>query len=382
MPWKETDMMHQKLLLIADYDKQLYTMTELCERYGVSRKTGYKWVKRYQESGISGLNNQSRAPKSCPHKTPDSISDAILELKKKHPKWGAKKLLAILKKKEPETSWPAISTAQDLLRKNGLTHIRPKRRKTNHPFQKLPEVIAPNDVWATDFKGEFPTKDGKLCYPLTITDSYSRYIIGCQGLSGTGQKGAFGVFEQIFREYGLPKILLSDNGVPFASNAIHGLSQLNVWWLKLGIVPLRIMPGRPDQNGRHERMHRTLKAHTARPPEKNHQAQQIAFDTFRQEYNHVRPHESLGMQTPASFYKPCERIYTGEAPEVEYPGYFITRKVQTDGSILFQQKKVFLSRTLKGESVGMEEVDDGIWSIYFSTMLLGRYSEEKKRFFP
>lgn len=382
MPWKETDTMHQRLLFTADYDKQIYSMTELCERYGISRKTGYKWLSRYQQQGLSGLLNQSKAPNSCPHRTPEELNQRLLELKRQHPKRGAKKLLAILKKRDSQTHWPAVTTVQDLLQRNGLTQQHTKRRKTNHPWQKLPDVTAPNDVWATDLKGEFPTQDGKLCYPLTVTDSYSRYHIGCQGLLGTGQQGTFEVFERLFREYGLPKILLSDNGVPFASNAIHGLSQLNVWWLKLGIVPLRIMPGRPDQNGRHERMHRTLKAHTARPPQKDRETQQKAFDEFRQEYNHVRPHEALEMETPASFYKVCERIYTRETPEVEYPGHFITRKVQTDGSILFQQKKVFLSRTLGGEHIGMEEVEDGIWSVSFSTMLLGRYSEGKKQFFP
>jgi transposase InsO family protein len=245
------------------------------------------------------------------------------------------------------------------------------------------EVVAPNDLWTADFKGQFRTRDGRYCYPLTIADEHSRYLLACDGLLSTAQVGARGVFERAFAEYGLPSAIRTDNGSPFAAaHALHGLSALSVWWIQLGIRPYRIEPGKPQQNGRHERMHRTLKDHTTRPPAANCRRQQIRFDAFRREFNEIRPHQALGQKTPAEVHHPSPRPYPSRIPEPSYPAHLEKRKVSCIGIIKFKKRRLFLSETLRSQTVALEEIDDGIWSIYFYDVLLGRLDERSFEVIP
>lgn len=280
MPWSETSAMDQKRLFIRDYTRGVFPLAELCRRYGISRPTGYKWIYRFEEEGFPGLSERSRRPKSCSHAIPTPIADAILELRRKHPSWGAKKLLRILEQRDPSVDWPARSTVCDLLSRNGLVKKRRRRKYPVHAGKPTPGMDYPNQTWCTDFKGEFKMGNGYYCYPLTTSDGYSRYLLGCRGLYSTAHDGAQPVFKRLFQEYGLPESMLSDNGVPFATTAIGRLSRLSIWWIRLGIQPLLIEPGRPSQNGRHERMHKTLKQETTRPPASAMRSQQRSFDAF------------------------------------------------------------------------------------------------------
>ncbi len=279
MPWSETTPMDQKTQFIADYLRQRLSITELCELYGISRKTGYKVIDRYLRLGPQGLEELSRRPASCPNRTPEHIEQAIVAVRQRHPSWGAKKLLAVLHKSHRRWSFPTRSTVCDILSRHGLVPKQRRRRHIGHPGKPISQILAPNDVWSADFKGQFKTTDGLYCYPLTVTD---------------------GVFTRLFKEFGLPRRIRTDNGVPFATNTLARLSQLSAWWVRLGIMPEFIEPGKPQQNGRHERMHRTLKAETTRPPANTSRAQQRKFDRFRHEFNFERPHEALDQQTPAA----------------------------------------------------------------------------------
>src|SRR6266545_3582442 len=266
MPWSHTSPMDQKTQFIAAYLRDRLSMTELCEFYGVSRKTGYKWIDRYLTHGPQGLEERSRRPSTSPRQTPDYVVAAILEARQRHPSWGAKKLVSILSTRHPRWPWPARSTVCDILSRNGLVPKKRKRRAIGHPGKPISHIGAPNDVWSADFKGHFKTGDGRYCYPLTIADGYSRFLLSCQALSSTSVAEAKPVFTRVFKEFGLPTRIRTDNGVPFATNTLARLSQLSAWWVRLGILPEFIEPGKPQQNGRHERMHRTLKAETTRPP--------------------------------------------------------------------------------------------------------------------
>jgi len=379
MPWSETTPMTERVRFIADLESTLYTMTELCRCYGISRTTGYKWAERFVADGPRGLEDRSRAPKSCPHQTEAQVVEALVAAREKHPRWGPRKLLAILAKRHPEWSWPAASTAGEILKRHGLVTPRRRRKRSQPAGRPHFEVNSPNDLWTCDFKGQFRTGDRRYCYPLTIVDHHSRFLLGCEGQLSTATAGAWAVFERLFREKGLPRAMLSDNGGPFSSPALCGLSRLSVWWIKLGIQPLRIERGKPEQNGAHERMHRTLKAETARPPAADLPAQQICFDAFRQEFNDQRPHEALGQRAPAEFYEPSPRSYPDPLPQVEYPGHFEVRRVRRNGLIKWQGSDLFLSEVLAGESVGLEEVDDGIWSLHFSGQLLARFDERDRK---
>jgi transposase len=256
--------MDQKTLFVADHLRALFSMTELCERFGISRKTGYKWLARFQTEGPAGLVDRYRRPKSCPHQTPQSVVDAVLEARRRHPSWGAKKLLTILRGRHPDWPWPARSTVCDILKREGRIAPGRRRRRPGHPGKPQTPMTAPNQIWTADFKGQFRSGDGQYCYPLTVADGFSRYILGCQGLLSPSLKGTQTVFKRLFREFGLPRIIRTDNGAPFATCAIRRLSRLSIWWIRLGIYPELIEPLHPEQNGRHERMHRTLKAETAR----------------------------------------------------------------------------------------------------------------------
>lgn len=379
MPWSETNPMKERLKFIDDLESCLYTMTELCERYGISRRAGYKWAERYVAGGLEGLQDRSRAPKQCPHRMEPGVEQVLLEARRLHPTWGPRKLLAYLRPRHQDRTWPAASSVGDLLKRQGLVTPRQRRRRHEHPGPPSFEASAPNDVWSVDFKGEFLTGDRRYCYPLTVADLCSRLLLCCQGLLSTATAGAREAFEAVFREYGLPGSILSDNGSPFSSTALCGLSRLSVWWVRLGIELLRIEPGHPEQNGRHERMHRTLKAETTRPPAACCKTQQPRFDTFRREYNEQRPHEALGNETPAQRYKPATRAYPEVLPAIEYPGHFEVRRVRQNGEIKWQGDLLQVSSALTGELVGLEETDDGIWTLHFCSLILARFDERDRR---
>ena len=303
MPWSQTSPMDQRTQFIADFLRESLSITELCQLYNVSRKTGYKWIERYLHHGPAGLEERSRKPQRSPNATADDIVAAILESRRRHPTWGGKKLLTLLHKGHPRWELPGRSTVCDILSRHGMVLKRRQRRRIGHPGKPTTTILAPNDVWSADYKGQFRTGDGLYCYPLTVADSFSRYLLGCQGLNSTAVAEAKPVFTRLFKEYGLPKRIRTDNGVPFATNTLARLSALSAWWVRLGVLPELIEPGKPQQNGRHERMHRTLKAETTRPAAGSLAAQQRKFNCFRDEFNHERPHEALDMQTPASCYQ-------------------------------------------------------------------------------
>ena len=378
MPWLEIAPMEQRARFIADVRAGLYSMTELCERYGISRKSGYKWVERVAEGGRAALADRSRAPHHCPHRIPEAIAAMLCTARRAHPQWGPKKLLDLLRPRHRRiTVWPAVSTVGDLFERQGLITKRRRRRRAVHPGTVPPHTTEPNDLWAADFKGQFRTGDGRYCYPLTITDQHSRYLLTCHSLRNVQTVGTKPAFARAFREYGLPRAIRTDNGVPFATQAIHGLSQLNVWWMRLGIQHQRILPAHPQQNGAHERMHKTLKAGAIRPPRATLPAQQRAFDTFRTEYNEVRPHDTLHGKTPASVYRPSPRPYPRRLPPIEYPGHYLVKRVTSGGTFRFGRRLLFLATPLEGYNVGLDEVDDGIWSIYFCNVLIARFDERK-----
>ena len=384
MPWHETEPMKERQRFIAQYLSKVYSVSELCARFGISRKTAYKWIARYAEAGFDGLQEHSRAPHSCPHRTPAEIVTIIRTARQQHPTWGPRKLRPWLDRHYPDlaTQLPASSTIGDILQREGLIHSKPRRRRWPHPNPKWGEITSPNQVWSADFKGEFNTCDGCACYPLTIEDVYSRYLFACVALGSVARVGVQPIFERLFREYGLPSAIRTDNGPPFASTAICGLTKLNVWWIKLGIRHQRIEPGHPQQNGRHERMHRTLKAETTRPPAADQVEQQLRFDAFGAEYNRERPHEALGGQTPASLYVPSARPYPSSVPEPQYAGHMQVRQVSNAGCFRFWHRQIFISDALIKEQIGLEESDDGIWSVYFYDVLLARLDERSYKLHP
>jgi putative transposase len=379
MPWSHTSPMDQKTQFIADYLRDRLSMTELCEFYGVSRKTGYTWIDRDLTHGPQGLEERSRRPRTSPRHTPDYVVAALLEARQRHPSWGAKKLVSILSARHPCWPWPARSTVCDILSRNGLVPKKRQRRAIGHPGKPISHIGAPNDVWSADFKGHFKTGDGRYCYPLTIADGDSRFLLSCQALSSTSVAEAKRVFTRVFKAFGLPKRIRTDNGVPFATNTLARLSQLSAWWVRLGILPEFIEPGKPQQNGRHERMHRTLKAETTRPPAANLRAQQRKFNRFREEFNHQRPHEALDMQTPAALYEPSPRPMPATLPPLEYPDRFEVRYVSANGGIRWNRRWVNVSITCAGEYVGLEEIDDGVWKVSFGPLKLGRLLERHLR---
>lgn len=375
MPWSEMSPMDQKTQFIADYRRGLYSLAELCRRFGISRKTGYKWIERYKTLGVSGLTDRSRRPDSCPHETEPKIVEAILCARRRHPTWGAKKLIVLLNRKKPTWSWPARSTVCDILSRHDLIPKKRRRRPQGHPGRPTTPMTEPNEVWTADFKGEFRTLDGIYCYPLTVADGFSRCLLACHGLLSTAHEGSKPVFRHLFQELGLPKFIRTDNGVPFATSAIARLSRLSVWWIRLGIYPELIEPASPQQNGRHERMHRTLKAETTRPAASTRLAQQRRFNRFREEFNDVRPHEAIGQHTPSSLYHASSRPYPRRLPPLEYPAHFEVRLVSRNGGIRWNSHWVNVSHVLGEQYVGLEEIDNGIWTVYFGPIELGRLDE-------
>ena len=368
--------MEQRMQFIADHQRGLYTTAELCARHRISRKTGYKWLARYAAEGPRGLADRSHAPHACPHRIADELGALLLGTRLAHPRWGPAKLVHYLMPRHPRVVvWPAVSTVADLLKRHHLVRPRRRRRPIVHPGTVPIHTTAPNDLWTADFKGQFRTRNGVYCYPLTIADQHTRYLVRVHGLLSTRASGVRPVFERAFREYGLPLAIRTDNGVPFANTGLHGLTQLNVWWLRLGIQHQRIRPASPQENGAHERMHRTLKAETTRPPAVDLPRQQRAFTTFRREYNDERPHAALGGDPPGARYVSSLRAYPATLPALEYPGHFLVKRVTHAGTIRFKHKLLFLANALKEHHVGLEESEDGIWSLYLGTVLLGKIDE-------
>ena len=382
MPWEETEPMKERIKFILEVEQSAFGFSELCERYGVSRKTGYKWLRRYEQGGLEALRERSRAPHHCPHKTASDVERAIVELRRRRPHWGPVTLRMRLQRDHPEVSWPVESTIGEILKRHDLVRKRRRRRKPQALFATTHlETQQPNQVFTADFKGEFRTRDGRYCYPLTVQDHCSRFSLCCQALSSTRAQPVRERFERVFLDYGLPQAILTDNGVPFAGNGLRRLSRLSVWWIRLGIQPLLIQPGHPEQNGRHERYHRTLKQETALPPAGDHPRQQQRFDRFRHVYNHERPHQHLAGQTPAERYRPSSRSYPRQLPRLEYPGHYEVRRVDTNGYIKLHAHKIFLSEVLRHETVGLEAIHDNLWSIYLGEVLLGRWNERENRIY-
>jgi len=378
MPWQECRKMDERMRFVArllDGEK----MAVLCREFDVSRKTGYKIFSRYQDCGLEGLTDRSRRPYRHANRLPFQIESLIVQLRKQHPSWGAPKIREKIKRQRLGLALPAISTVHAVLDRHGLV----TRGRRHHHYKAegtgLSRPDHPNDLWCADYKGEFMLADQRYCYPLTITDFASRYLLCCEGLETTQERYAFTMFERTFKDFGLPRAIRSDNGVPFASNsAFFGLSKLSVWWLRLGIGIERIKPGNPQQNGRHERMHLTLKKEATKPPGKNFLQQQARFDTFIHDYNEERPHQALGMRYPAELYSPSPRLYAG-LPALEYPFHDRTVTVTQCGRLCFGTRKINLSVVFAGQAVGVREVADHIWLISFMHYDLGFFDHESGR---
>lgn len=376
MPWKDTRPMDERLRFITLVNESDDSFADICRQLGISRKTGYKWVSRYESQGLEGLLDRSSAPRTTPHATPQEVVIAALELRKEHSTWGPKKLREVLLRSQRYDTVPAASTLGELLRKHGL--IRPRRRRVVPPMEPttLAPVAMPNDTWAADFKGHFALGDKTRCHPLTITDEATRYLLKCEGLTRPDGVGVRQHFERAFREYGLPRRIRTDNGPPFATAGAGGLSELSVWWLKLGVTPERIDPGHPEQNGRHERMHRTLKADATKPPAGSLAAQQLAFDRFRRTYNDERPHEGLEMKTPASRYTPSRRTLPDKLSSPEYPDTMKVRKLDCHGALRFagQKSKTVVTKVLANEPVGLEQVAEERWRMFYGPVAVAEVS--------
>jgi transposase InsO family protein len=371
MPWTETDPMQERKRFISEAKGGLFSFSELCSRYGVSRKTGYKWLGRYELDGPDALADHSHRPHSCPHAMDAHVLEAALKLRRSRPRWGAGKILGHLAELHPDWSLPAPQTLHKHFTRDGLVPKRRRNRRQPHPGRPTAPFDAPNSIWSADFKGQFKTRDGVYCYPLTIQDGASRFLLACQGLDGTTYSGSRAVFTRVFQEFGLPLRIRTDNGVPFATSALGRLSRLSIWWIKLGILPDLIEPASPQQNGRHERMHRDLKAETTIPPAANRSAQQRRFNAFRRDFNEVRPHEAHGQKPPASVYRPSSRPLPNKLQAPEYPAHFEVRKVSANSGIRWNKVRVCVSHLLAGEYVGLEEVDNDIWAVSFGVVRLG-----------
>lgn len=379
MPWRSSSPMDLRTQFIADYLRGVFTISELSREYQISRPTAYKWIDRYQADGAAALVDQSRRPQHFPRATPAEQVQALLTERQRHPYWGAKKLLKLLFQAQPDLKWPARSTACDILARHNLVRKPRRRRVIGHAGKPTTVITAPNEVWGADFKGQFKTRDGQYCYPLTVTDSFSRYLLGCQALSSTSFSEAKPVFRRLFREFGLPQCIRTDNGGPFASVSLARLSTLAAWFVRLGIRRELIEPGKPYQNGRHERMHRPLKAETTCPPAANRATQQRRFNAWSDEFNHLRPHEALALDTPAQHYQPSLRAYPERLPALEYPAHFEVRRVATNGCIRWRSERVHVSLVCKHENLGLEAFDTGIWNVYFGSLKLGRLIEKELR---
>jgi transposase InsO family protein len=373
--------MDQRLSFIADWLREEWTMTELAQRYALSRKTAYKWVDRYAADPAHGLAERSRAPKVHGRARGEAMRAAVLALRRRHPHRGPKKLRAMLAGREPTVAWAAASTMGDWLRDAALSTPRRRTRYVVPLSQPLAGAQAPNDVWTTDFKGWFRTADGTRCDPLTVIDACSRFVLCCRIVTPS-RAGVQPWFERVFRAYGLPWVIRCDNGPPFATTGAGRLSALAVWWLKLGIQVERIDPGHPEQNGRHERFHLTLQQETVSPPAATAGQQQRRFDRLRADFNTERPHEALAQQPPARFYRPSPRPFPATLAEPWYDASHEVRRVKANGVIKWKGEWVFVSEAVRGELVGLAETDRGDWAVRFMHVELGRIDRETRRFTP
>jgi transposase InsO family protein len=381
MPWKECSVMDERLRFVGRLlDGE--AMTDVCREFGISRKTGYKIFGRYKEHGLEALSDRSRRPVRYANQLPQQIEGLIVRLKSDKPHWGARKIRELLVRRlDGDVRVPAKSTIHAVLDRHGLVKRGggPRHRARGTP---LSQGTAPNDLWCADFKGEFKLGNGRYCYPLTVTDHASRFLLLCEALESTREELACTAFERLFHERGLPQAIRSDNGVPFASpNSLFNLSKLSVWWLRLGIAIERIKPGHPQQNGRHERMHLTLKKEATRPPGANSLQQQDRFDAFVQEFNAERPHEALGMKCPVEFYQSSPRHYGG-LPELTYPFHDRDLLVTACGRLCLHRKRINVSTVLAGQKLGVKEVDEGIWLVSFMHYDLGYFDLEQKTLQP
>ena len=381
MPWEVAGPVKERTRFIETYLTGLYTITELADRFGVSRQKLHKWLARHNVDGMKGLTDRSRAPLHIPHRTSETVAGEIIAFRHRFPHMGPRKIIARLTELHPDIEWPAPSTAGDILRRANLVRPRERRSPPAHPLRVRSEPAEPNDLMTVDYKGQFLLGNHCYCYPLTVVDHVSRYLLACDAYPSCEGPHTRRAFERTFREYGLPRAILSDNGSPFGSPGLARLSRLSLWWIRLGIAVERIVPGHPEQNGAHERMHRTLKAETTRPPDSTMERQQKRFDEFRRVYNEERPHEALGQKRPVTIYRPSPRPYPETLAPIEYAGHLEKRKIGNNGMMRWKSGQIFTSKTLTGEWVGLEEIDDGIWSVYYGPVLLARFDERETKFY-
>jgi putative transposase len=376
MPWNESTRMDERRAFVEAYLSRMYTMSELCRSAGVSRPTGYLWVERYRRHGEGGLVDRSHAVRHCPHRTPAAVEERLVGLRERHPLWGPRKLLTVARRRWPALPLPSRSAVAAILLRQGLTAERRPRGRVPHAAQAAVAPAEPNALWTLDFKGEFRTGDHRWCYPLTVADAASRYLLECHGQYGPTATPVARRLWRLFRAHGLPERLHSDNGTPFVGHGLGGYTRLSLQWVRLGIRLERSRRGCPQDNASHERMHRTLKEAAARPPAADLRAQQRRFDRFRREFNTERPHEALDDRTPAELYRPSPRPYPERLPEITYPGHFEWRRITHQGELRWKGRRLFLSSVFAGELLGLEEVEDGVWSVYFADQLLARLDEQ------
>ena len=372
--------MDEKLRFVFEYERDEQTMRDLCAGFGISRETGYVWLRRYRKRGAAGLLELNRAPRSHPNQTAPELEQAVLELRQAHMRWGPRKLKRILERDQPSRPWPATSTIGEIVKRAGLVVPRKRRRRVEPHTQPLAHAHQANRVWCADFKGWFRSGDGTRIDPLTVSDACSRYLLRCQAVEKTDTLRVKAVFEAAFREYGLPEAIRTDNGPPFATRAVAGLSQLSVWWTRLGIAHERIQAGHPEQNGRHERMHRTLKQDLT--PAHDWRAQQRELDRFRHDYNQLRPHEALDMQTPASVYQHSPRPYPDRLPDIEYPDNMQVRTIHSQGHFRWKRKDILLTPLLWGESIGLLPIGNNLFNIYFAQRPLAGFDPSRSKLVP
>ena len=379
MGWTETCAMTERMRFMTAVEQGDEAFAAVCRRFGVSRKTGYKWLERYQAEGVLGLIDRSRAPLSHPEAVPAAIAERCLAVRRAHPTWGPVKVRAWLERQDAEIAWPAASTIGELFDRAGLTVKRRVRRRGPPSSAPLAHCGAANDVWCVDFKGWFRTGDGSRCEPLTLSDAHSRYLLRCQALARNDTEHAWPVLDAAFREFGLPHWLRSDNGPPFASRGAGGLSRLSVMVIKAGVVPERILPGKPQQNGRLERLHLTLLQDTADPPASSLRQQLKRFKDFQRLYNEERPHQALGNDTPAEHYERSPRCWDGVLREPDYDGDHTVRRVRHSGEIRWRANTVYISEALVGAPIGLIEDEDGNWSVFYGPIALGFIAHDGDR---
>jgi putative transposase len=382
MAWRNTQVEHQRENFITACLESKSTISDLCREFGVSRKTGYKWLSRFKNGGAAELKDRCRTRHTQPLKTTEELTQKVIQLKRRYLKWGPKKIVAFLEQNQPLESWPSATTVGRILSEHDLTIPRKYRRRFPAKSDPLSHSQQPNDVWCIDFKGWFKTKDNVKCDPMTLTDSYSRFLLYCSKLGANTVDHVWSSLDKAFHQYGLPRYLRHDNGPPFATNGAGRLSRLSVNLIKAGVIPEWIEPGKPYQNGRHERMHLTLKEEGVFPLKLTLKEQQMKFMEFQQYFNLERPHEALGQKTPASIYLPSERVWTGQLHSPEYSQDYQAKRVRGSGTISLLGMDIFIGKTLEDEYVGLKENTDGNWEVYFGPVFLGTIDQEKRLIQP